>query len=147
MGNGFYFMLNKPLCGFGIATREIIEENVTIGGEIFMPAGIDDYEIALFNLGLGIVEVFLANDIPFLKIAHVDDYTLAIAARQGHFINAETALENMQRGIHMGRNMHFGLDNGGHFVDAAFLGIAGEGGKLREGDPGDFSIIHYWPGP
>ncbi len=79
-GQSLDFMLHKPIGCLGIAAREMIEEDITIRGEILVPAGVDDDEIAFLDFGFGIIQVFLADDIPLLEVPHVNDDALSVAA-------------------------------------------------------------------
>ncbi len=131
-GYCLYLMLDKPICSLGIKAGEMIEEDITLLWEILVPSGIKHDEVTLLDLGLGIIQVFLADDIPLLQMSHVNDNALAIAIGQGNLINTRAVFEYMQGGIHVGGSMELSFDNGGHLIDTTSGGVAREAVSLRE---------------
>ncbi len=98
------FPLHEPLAGFLVEAWRVAVI-VLIIAVIFVPAGVDDGDVALANLRARVFKVLSSDDFPFL-LRDGNHHAGAEKIRQRHFIHERRTRHDVRGRIDMGARMH-----------------------------------------
>src|ERR1019366_1799815 len=91
--DGFHTFLDEPLAGFLVKSRRVGEVFAVIA-PIFVPAAVDDDDVALFNFRPGMLEILRGDYLPFfLRYAH--HHGGAVIFFQRNFVRVRPPLDHM----------------------------------------------------